>query len=123
MFFHPLVDTIATSPAMTAKKSSAAAFQVASSVEKMAVSVRKIINQTYPTPTFSSCDVSLDIGEFLQQEIKGPAKFSCNSGKCKFEEPAMNDLIDQIFGDAYISVTCDGGECLHYSQVPGYVVR
>ena len=65
----------------------------------------------------------IDIGEFLQQEIKGPAKFSCKSGNCKFEEPAMNDLINQIFGDAYISVTCNGGECLHYSQVPGYVVR
>ena len=34
----------------------------------------------------------------------------------------MNDLIDQIFGDPYIMVTCNGGECLHYSQVPGYVV-
>jgi ABC-type multidrug transport system ATPase subunit len=33
----------------------------------------------------------------------------------------MNDLIDQIFGDPYISVSCNGGECLHYSQVPGYV--
>ena len=65
----------------------------------------------------------IDIGDFLKQEIKGPAKFSCNSGDCKFEEPAMNDLINQIFGDAYISVRCEGGECLHYSQVPGYVVR
>ena len=64
----------------------------------------------------------IDIGDFLKQQIKGPAKFSCQSHSCKFEEPAMNDLINQIFGDAYISVTCDGGECLHYSQVPGYVV-
>ena len=35
----------------------------------------------------------------------------------------MNDLIDQIFGDAFNSLECEGGECLHYSQVPGYVVR
>jgi hypothetical protein len=64
-----------------------------------------------------------DIGEFLTEEIKGPAQFSCKSGRdCKFEEPAMNDLIDSIFGDAYISLICGGGECLHYSQVPGYVV-
>ena len=35
----------------------------------------------------------------------------------------MNDLIDQIFGDAYITLECEGGECLHYSQVPGYIVR
>ena len=65
-----------------------------------------------------------DIGDFLKEEIKGPAKFSCKSGSgCKFEEPAMNDLIDQIFGDAYITLECEGGECLHYSQVPGYIVR
>ncbi|EDR02150.1 uncharacterized protein LACBIDRAFT_309799 [Laccaria bicolor S238N-H82] len=67
-------------------------------------------------------DGSVDIGDFLKEEIKGPAKLSCKSGTgCKFEEPAMNDLIDQIFGDAYITLRCEGGECLHYSQVPGYV--
>ncbi|KAF8072240.1 hypothetical protein FPV67DRAFT_1484538 [Lyophyllum atratum] len=67
-------------------------------------------------------DGSVDIGEFLTESIKGPASFSCKSGKgCKFEEPAMNDLIDSIFGDQYITLDCHGGECLHYSQVPGYV--
>ncbi|KAG6914930.1 hypothetical protein DXG01_014394 [Tephrocybe rancida] len=67
-------------------------------------------------------DGSVDIGEFLTEEIKGPAKFSCISGNgCKFEEPAMNDLIDSIFGDRAITLNCEGGECLHYSQVPGYV--
>jgi hypothetical protein len=34
----------------------------------------------------------------------------------------MNDLINDIFGDGYITLQCEGGECLHYSQVPGYVV-
>jgi hypothetical protein len=34
----------------------------------------------------------------------------------------MNQLINDIFGDGYITLQCDGGECLHYSQVPGYVV-
>ena len=64
----------------------------------------------------------LDIGDFLRQ-IKGPAKFTCKSGSgCKSEEPAMNDLIDQIFGDVYITLRREGGECLHFSQVPGYVV-
>lgn len=33
----------------------------------------------------------------------------------------MNVLITQVFGDGYITLECDGGECLHYSQVPGYV--
>ncbi|KAJ3516568.1 hypothetical protein NLJ89_g1034 [Agrocybe chaxingu] len=67
-------------------------------------------------------DGSVDIGEFLETQIKGPATFSCKTGNgCKFEEPAMNELIDSIFGDGFISLKCDGGECLHYSQVPGYV--
>jgi hypothetical protein len=35
----------------------------------------------------------------------------------------MNDLIDQVFGDRAITLNCQGGECLHYSQVPGYIVR
>ncbi len=35
----------------------------------------------------------------------------------------MNDLILSVFGDPYITLQCEGGECLHYSQVPGYVVR
>jgi hypothetical protein len=65
---------------------------------------------------------SVDISDFLVEEIKGPATFSCKSKEgCKFQEPAMNDLIDQIFGDPYITLQCEGGECLHYSQVPGYV--
>ncbi|KAH9030548.1 hypothetical protein EDB84DRAFT_1494016 [Lactarius hengduanensis] len=67
-------------------------------------------------------DGSVDIGDFLTEEIKGPATFSCKTGAgCKFEEPAMNQLINDIFGDRHISLTCEGGECLHYSQVPGYV--
>ncbi|KAI0044158.1 hypothetical protein FA95DRAFT_1608776 [Auriscalpium vulgare] len=65
---------------------------------------------------------SVDIGDFLTEEIKGPATFSCKTGAgCKFEEPAMNVLINDIFGDGYITLECEGGECLHYSQVPGYV--
>jgi len=34
----------------------------------------------------------------------------------------MNQLITDIFGDPYITLNCAGGECLHYSQVPGYAV-
>jgi len=66
---------------------------------------------------------NLDIGDFLKEEIKGPATFSCQTGAgCRFEEPAMNQLINDIFGDRYISLTCQDGECLHFSQVPGYIV-
>ncbi|KAF7289666.1 ABC transporter protein [Mycena chlorophos] len=67
-------------------------------------------------------DGSVNIDDFLKEEIRGPAKFSCRSGSgCRFEEPAMNDLISDIFGDPYITLECQGGECLHFSQVPGYV--
>ncbi|KAK9708293.1 FAD-dependent urate hydroxylase [Basidiobolus ranarum] len=65
---------------------------------------------------------SIDISEFLEEEIKGPASFKCNTEDgCKFEEPAMNDLILSVFGDSYITLNCHSGECLHYTQVPGYI--
>ncbi|KAH7097388.1 hypothetical protein BKA62DRAFT_716527 [Auriculariales sp. MPI-PUGE-AT-0066] len=68
-------------------------------------------------------DGSVDISEFLTEEIKGPARFQCKSGGggCTFEEDAMNELISSIFSDPYITLSCDGGECLHYSQLPGYI--
>ncbi|KAJ7234181.1 hypothetical protein B0H12DRAFT_1143058 [Mycena haematopus] len=66
-------------------------------------------------------DGSVNIDDFLKEEIKGPATFSCRDSACKFEEPAMNDLITDIFADPYITLDCTGGECLHFSQVPGYI--
>jgi hypothetical protein len=69
-------------------------------------------------------DDSLDITDFLREEIKGPASFNCNGHKdgCKFEEPAMNELIGNVFGDKSIFLDCDSSECLHYTEVPGYEV-
>ncbi|ODO01783.1 hypothetical protein I350_06612 [Cryptococcus amylolentus CBS 6273] len=67
-------------------------------------------------------DGSVNIDDFLSEEVKGPGSFNCISGKgCSFEEPAMNQLINDIFGDKSITLDCDAGECLHYTQVPGYV--
>lgn len=65
---------------------------------------------------------SVDIGDFLTQVIKGPGNFICDlhSRRCRFTEPAMNDLIQSIFGDPYIELECESGECLHYSEIPGY---
>ena len=68
---------------------------------------------------------SVNIDDFLAEEIKGPASLvavgSGNAGtKTKFEEPAMNDLIKSIFGDEYITLSCDSGECLYRTDVPGY---
>jgi len=103
---------------MLATRSSVAACLVVLYVVKRVVLVSFFLSNTH-----SAIYIIIDIGDFLKQEIQGPAKFSCKSGKdCKFEEPAMNDLINSIFGDTYITLQCQGGECLHYSQVPGYVV-
>jgi ABC-type multidrug transport system ATPase subunit len=67
----------------------------------------------------------LDIGDFLDEEIRGPAQFRClqergGINNCAFEEPAMNDLIDQMFGDRSILLSCRSGECLYHTEVPGY---
>ena len=32
----------------------------------------------------------------------------------------MNQLINDIFGDGAITLDCESGECLHFTQVPGY---
>ncbi|CEP61749.1 putative ATP-dependent permease ADP1 LALA0_S03e10088g [Lachancea lanzarotensis] len=65
---------------------------------------------------------SIDISDFLTETIKGPGDFGCdlNTKKCKFSEPSMNDLITTIFGDPYITLKCESGECMHYSEIPGY---
>ena len=70
---------------------------------------------------------SIDIGDFLQEEIKGPASFTSLSTEggssldgSKFEEPAMNNLIKSVFGDESITLNCNAGECLYKTDVPGY---
>lgn len=67
---------------------------------------------------------SVDIGDFLDQEIKGPATFTeiqtSKKTSSVFSEPAMNDLISSIFGDASIFLECLHGECLHVTELPGY---
>ncbi|KIR58353.1 ATP-dependent permease [Cryptococcus bacillisporus CA1873] len=67
-------------------------------------------------------DGSVNIDDFLNEEVKGPGSFSCATGRgCSFSEPAMNQLINDIFGDKSITLDCESGECLHYTQVPGYI--
>ena len=70
---------------------------------------------------------SIDIGEFLVKDIKGPASFSSvrtvggsSSDGSKFEEPAMNGLIKSVFGDESITMQCNWGECVYKTDVPGY---
>ncbi|KAK9453325.1 hypothetical protein V1511DRAFT_505391 [Dipodascopsis uninucleata] len=69
-------------------------------------------------------DGSIDITDFLTEAIKGPASFSCDSStkSCDFSEPAMDDLIESVFGDKTILLQCRSSECLHYSELPDYNV-
>ncbi|KAL8934080.1 MAG: hypothetical protein Q9211_005416 [Gyalolechia sp. 1 TL-2023] len=71
---------------------------------------------------------SIDIGDFLKEEIKGPAALSSKSTEggsptdgSKFQEPAMNNLIKSVFGDESITLKCHAGECLYRTDIPGYV--
>ncbi|KAF4629027.1 hypothetical protein G7Y89_g9123 [Cudoniella acicularis] len=67
---------------------------------------------------------SVDITDFLDQSIRGPATFSCEQdgrkNQCMFKEPQMNLLIQQMFGDSSIFIDCQSGECLYETEVPGY---
>jgi ABC-type multidrug transport system ATPase subunit len=59
----------------------------------------------------------------------GPGTFHCEDWRdengvqrtCTFSEPHMNEVIMQFFGDPSIQLSCPkAGECMHYTQVPGY---
>lgn len=75
-----------------------------------------------PDAMLCGANGSIDISDFLTETIKGPGDFSCDldAKNCQFKEPSMNDLIETIFGDPYITLHCESGECLHYSEIPGY---
>ena len=87
----------------------------------------KIKCQCVPGRILCGAPDSIDITDFLSEEIKGPASFECLStdgsgraGSCSFQEPAMNDLIKSVFGDSSITLDCNAGECLYKTDVPGY---
>lgn len=68
---------------------------------------------------------SVDITDFLNESIKGPASFSClqqggGMNDCMFKEPEMDKLIQMMFGDSSILIDCQAGECLYETEVPGY---
>lgn len=69
----------------------------------------------------------INIDDFLTGEIKGPATFQTIStvggspqDGSTFKEPAMDGLISNVFGDDSILLSCDAGECLYETEVPGY---
>ncbi|CCK71844.1 putative ATP-dependent permease ADP1 KNAG_0I00530 [Huiozyma naganishii CBS 8797] len=78
--------------------------------------------QCIPGTMLCGANGSIDIGEFLTETVRGPGDFTCDldNRECKFNEPAMDDLISTVFGDPCIELKCESGECLHYSEIPGY---
>lgn len=70
-------------------------------------------------------DGSVDLTDFLKEEVEGPAIFKCDQegggiNKCQFQEPSLDWMVQNIFGDEHISLECRSGECLYHTQVPGY---
>lgn len=68
---------------------------------------------------------SIDLSDFLDESIRGPATFDClqkehGVNNCAFKEPEMDDLISSMFGDSSILITCRSGECLYKTEVPGF---
>lgn len=84
----------------------------------------KVKCECIPDRTLCGENGSVDLTDFLEEEIKGPATFKCDSSKsndqCLFSEEKMNGVITTIFGDETILLNCNSGECLHKSEVPGY---
>lgn len=65
-----------------------------------------------------------NIKSILASRVKGPAELNCNtnSGECSFKESYLRGLFRALLGNESISLQCDSSECLHYTEVPGYVV-
>ena len=70
-------------------------------------------------------DGSVDLTDFLKEEVEGPATFKCDQegggiNKCQFQEPSLDWMVQNIFGDQHITLECRSGECLYHTEVPGY---
>lgn len=67
----------------------------------------------------------MDLTDFLDEAIRGPASFECTNQNetfhnCAFKEPEMDKLMTDLLGDSSILLTCGSGECMHETEVPGY---
>lgn len=89
--------------------------------DKQSYNCQNIQCECVPDRLLCGADGSIDISEWLRRSVKGPGDLVCDgTGFCRFEEPAMNQLIKFVFGDSSIELECDVAECLHESQVPGW---
>ncbi|KAJ2887051.1 (ABC) transporter [Coemansia aciculifera] len=64
----------------------------------------------------------LDISSVLN-EIEGPVDIKCHDdgfSNCFIRESAIKRTLTSIIGDDAINMMCSVGQCVHYSQTPGY---
>ena len=104
---------------------STANFDIAGGKNSTSYECAKIKCECIPGRMLCGENGSIDISDFLSEMIQGPATFDCKQlegqpKKCAFEEPEMNKLISDMFGDSSILLTCNAGECLYHTEVPGY---
>lgn len=76
--------------------------------------------------------IEIDLTETLRDYVKGPASFICKRPdgftnelgpyNCEFDEIGIRENIGFLFGkNPVIELDCVSGECLHPSEVPGFV--
>jgi ABC-type multidrug transport system ATPase subunit/ABC-type multidrug transport system permease subunit len=100
-------------------------FDTGANKTSTAAHCKKVECECIPDRMLCGENGSVDITDFLVEEIRGPASFECSTDptvgkKCFFKEPQMNQLITDLFGDPSIFLTCQSGECLYHTEVPGY---
>ncbi|TPX68950.1 hypothetical protein CcCBS67573_g07015 [Chytriomyces confervae] len=73
---------------------------------------------------------SIDLSDWMKDPDEGPtgpATVTCEEGyagamnhSCRLQEPHMTTLVRLISKEDYFALSCDAGQCLHYTQIPGY---
>ncbi|KAJ2779065.1 (ABC) transporter [Coemansia javaensis] len=64
----------------------------------------------------------LDISSVLN-EVEGPVDIKCHDhgfSDCYIRELVVSKTLASIIGDDAINMECSVGQCMHYSQLPGY---
>ncbi|KAJ1935203.1 (ABC) transporter, partial [Linderina macrospora] len=63
-----------------------------------------------------------DISSVLE-EVEGPVNIRCHDdgfSGCHIREFSVSKIIADIFGEDSIQMSCNVGQCVHYSQLPTY---
>ncbi|KAJ3104864.1 hypothetical protein HK100_003992, partial [Physocladia obscura] len=98
------------------------------------VSCENLNCQCLPGRTLCGEPGSIDLTDWFidpEEGPTGPATFTCDEDpvfgqlggnhSCQFQEPHMTTLIRLISEEDYFALSCTSGECMHTTQVPGYI--